>query len=106
MRYRLRWTGTDTAYVIAESENALMVRRVGHIRRRTDGTWLAHAWPTQLLEPLSSVHDTHEAAANWCADEWERDRPARPPLEGRMPRKFKRSTVEQTSITTTQGATP
>lgn len=97
MNYRLQWTSDSIACVIAESENRLLVRRVGHIRQRGDGRWLAHAWPTQVLDVLHQVHDTHEAAAGWVADEWEADRPPRPPLEGRMPRKFKRSEVEQVS---------
>lgn len=107
MNFTLEWQPSGTAYVVADAEQPFARRRVGHLRQRGDGTWLAHAWPAQLTEALAKTFDTFEDAAGWCADEWELPRPPRPPLEGKMPRAFKRSEVEQVSISSsTQGATP
>lgn len=84
MDYSLDWRTPSSAYVTRHG------RRVGLIRRRIDGDWVAHSWPWDELDELpATVHPTFAAAAHAVADENDRPRPPRPPLKGSWPRGLK-----------------
>lgn len=84
--FSLSWSpGFGSAYVMYGG--ARINRRAGFVRRREDGRWAAHPWPTQAVAPVPvSYHPTFEAAANRVADEYERPRPTRAPIEKLWPK--------------------